>query len=322
MVASARVSPRSRATGQSPAVLRVKLGQLEVGLVPVVEIAPHEKYARDHEQSLAKRIDQAGFLANPIIVADSGSGRFILLDGTHRLEYMRAKGLASAPVQIVRLHVPASVDIATWCHRVADADLPALLHGAAADGLSVTPASASQAMATLRAGAGLAALTVAPDEAVIIDGAPWHDALRRLVRLYGAPERVADAPEFDSASSGSKAQEQALLVAFRAITPAAIEGLVQAGKQIPAGITRVLLPGGRVLGLKTPLDLLEAGASTVRQMDWLDDVGHTCPVWYLNGGVVFEPGPRLYEEPLTVFDADLDVQPRPMAGPVVAGSAA
>jgi hypothetical protein len=285
--------------------------QRDLAIVPVAAIVPHEDYAPRHEDALAGRIDRVGFIANPIVVAPVRPDRFVLLDGTHRLEYLRAHGFGFAPTQIVRLHDPASVEVATWRHRVAGADVSAVLRAASAAGLSLTEVIETGPVAI----PGLATLAPVPGRAVAVGGAPWNDALRRLVGLYGNHERVAGeaarastSPEADAATANGG---PVLVVSFAPIAPSAIEALALAGERIPAGITRVLLRGGRVLGTKTPLHLLRPGVTEAEHTAWLEWVGQSPAKWFPHGGIVAEPGARLYEEPLVVFDADLDVQPLP-----------
>src|SRR5436305_817438 len=73
---------------------------LDVRLVPVAAIRAHEEYAPSREQALSAQIAQDGILRHPLIVAEVAPGRYVLLDGTHRLEWLRCHGYAYAPVQV------------------------------------------------------------------------------------------------------------------------------------------------------------------------------------------------------------------------------
>src|SRR5438105_445585 len=81
----------------------------QLHFVRVSAITPHEEYAPSHEAGVGPLIERDGVLRNPLIVAEIAPGHYTLLDGTHRLEYLRRAGLAWALVQVVALDDPTAV---------------------------------------------------------------------------------------------------------------------------------------------------------------------------------------------------------------------
>ena len=276
-------------------------------------IRPHEEAAPAHEGGLGRRLDRDGVLRNPIIVAEVDPGAYVLLDGTHRLAYLKRHGYAWAPAQVVRLADPRSVRLATWAH-LARVDAAALPDRMAALGLHASAVPRTRLRARRPSGTDAAWLTQADQPEVVyrLRGPDRVAPLRALVGLY-QPERVA--PEHlihDGRIAPCRVfaahAPRNLLVEFAPFDARDIAALFRAGVRIPSGISRVLVAGGRILGANVPLRLLEPGTAATRRSAWLDRLvgGPPSGVRRVCGpAVVHEPGPRLYAEPLVVFDPAL-----------------
>lgn len=287
-----------------------RLGEtrLRLAILPIGAIDPHEIYTPRHENRLAQRIDGDGFLANPIIAAEVNPGQYTLIDGTHRLEYLRAHGFAHALAQIVDLRDRERVTITTWHHGVTLVDEGALREAVVRSGLSLADVDERDAQRMLMTGAAVATLAFTTGTTVVVhpNGTSWPDALHRIVGLYGDHERIAD---IDGHPSGPASSPSALVVSFAPVTPAAIETLARTNTRIPAGISRALLLGGRVLGANIPLELLRSDASSEAQDRYLDAVRQAPLRWFANGGSLLEPTRRDYQEPLAVLDPSVAVSP-------------
>jgi len=78
-----------RATRENPAT-RIKIGELpDLRIVATDAILLHEELDPRRCEALETRLRSDRILKNPPIVADSGGGAFIVLDGAHRVTAMR-----------------------------------------------------------------------------------------------------------------------------------------------------------------------------------------------------------------------------------------
>ena len=246
-------------------------------------------------------------------MAEVGPGAYVLLDGTHRLAYLERHGYAWAPAQVVRLADPRSVRLTTWAH-LARVDAAALPDRMAALGLHVSAAPRARLRARRPSGPDAAWLTLAgrPEVVYRLHGPDRVRLLRGLADLYEperiAPERLVHGGRLDPARVFGAHAPHNLLVEFAPFGPHDIAALFRAGVRIPSGISRVLVAGGRILGANVPLRLLEPGTAATQRSAWLDRLvgGPPSGVRRVCGpAVVHEPGPRLYAEPLVVFDPAL-----------------
>jgi hypothetical protein len=215
-------------------------------------------------------------------------------------------------VQVVPLTGPASALLSTWAH-LASANEANLLVALARSGFALTTAP-DQLGAAPRA-TDVAWLTFArcPHVVYRLRGHDRLAALNTLVTLYQPQRLASDALP----SNGALVSEAAfrsnpthnLLVQFPPFAAADIRALHDAGDRIPSGITRVIINGGRVLGINAPLRLLRLEATTDERKAWLTSLGARRPRRLTGPTVVYEPRPRRYAEPLVVFDWALQAEP-------------
>jgi hypothetical protein len=281
--------------------------------VSIQAVRPHEQHATAHRDDLAVRLDNDGVLRNPIVVAEVRPGAYVLLDGTHRLAYLQQHGYSDALVQVVRLTGPESVQLSTWAH-LASVDEAALLVALARLGCGgATPASDRLGDAPRAADVAWLSFARHPRVVYRLRGHDRLAALSTLLSLY-QPERLAS----DAlGSSGARVSEAAfsnfpgrnLLVQFAPFTATDIRALHDAEDQIPSGITRVVINGGRVLGTNTPLKLLQPEATSYQRDAWLASLGARCPRRLTGPTLVYEPGPRRYAEPVVIYDSSVRAEP-------------
>jgi hypothetical protein len=283
--------------------------------IPVGAIRAHEQPEAGQAEDLRGRIGAEGVLRNPVAVAELAPGEYLLVDGTHRYESLRAGGYGYALAQVAPLTAPTVID--TWSHA-ARVDADRFLDAVAAAGLAALPAglAAAEEAVTFRRAPFAFALRDRPAAAFVADGrGDRARALRAFVALY-QPRRVTNDEilargGFDPARLFAEwaFAEANLIVRFAAFSPDEIVAQVRNGARIPAGITRFVLGGGRVLGVDVPVRLLAPAASAAEQGAWLAQLARRRPRRFAGPARVRETRPRLYAEPLLVYDPDLVVEP-------------
>ena len=283
--------------------------------LPIGAIRMHEAPEGQHAATVRRGIAADRVLRNPIAAAALSPGESLLIDGTHRYGSLRAAGCGYVLAQVVPLTAPTVLD--TWSH-LARVDAARFLDDVATVGLDARPADPGTVEAALAARrAPLAfALLDDPDTAYLVVGRESHArTLQAFVGLY-QPRRVATdeilahggfRPERLFAEAGFA--DANLLVRFAGFSPGEIVALVRDGVRIPSGITRFILGGGRVLGVNVPVRLLEPSTSAAEQRAWLAQLARRRPRRFAGPAWVHEPQPRLYAEPLLVYDPSLVVVP-------------
>lgn len=84
-------------------------------LVPIQKVRFHEHPEHSRTQRLLERVKQEQLLRNPPIVADMGSGDFLLLDGANRVSAFAELGYSHIPVQVVD-YGDERVQLKGWHH--------------------------------------------------------------------------------------------------------------------------------------------------------------------------------------------------------------
>ncbi len=289
----------------------------DVRLVPVRAIRPHEEYTPSREQALSAEIAREGVLRHPLIVAELGDGEYVLLDGTHRLEWLVREGQAFAPVQVVRPDDPTSVAVHTWAHLAQVSPLfPDEVQEAvgAEGGLVLEATTPRRALAVVAAGLRPAWLAAYGQRGVAYTVRGPGNRARVLRALLGhyrperiAPEEACCAGHGDPEAVFAHHRSASLVVHFAPFGAEDVAALAREGDRVPAGITRVVVVGGRVLGLNVRLGLLGRDADPAAQRAWLAELAERCPRPVAGPALVYEPTPRRYAEPLLVYDRELPV---------------
>ncbi|WP_119067255.1 hypothetical protein [Rubrobacter indicoceani] len=258
----------------------------------------HEAHDPARLLRLRERIVSEGVQANPIIasrVGPAGSAAgFLVLDGAHRAETLRALGCRLALVQLVELPTCAE----GWRHLIglgasgpddARSLLEKALSGSAeiSEGRrSASPGSPGRPVAGLLLSGGVSLEVVAAGPGVRgLAAALWG-----VQNIYpggsggGVVRRLAPGENVEPS-------EGEVVISYRPFPTAGIVEEISAGRTLPAGVTRFTVPG-RVLGVGMPIELLVRGDSSRARL-WLDRkvAGH-----------LGENRIRRYDEPVTLFE--------------------
>lgn len=264
-------------------------------LVSLDDIHPHELADAAREARIERRLAADGVLRDPLIVGMVPHvAGYVLLDGTNRLQALRALGLTWGLVQIIDYSEHGSVTLRTWCHR-ARTTLDEITRGASTiPGVSIEPIAelgAADALATHTT----IALLLDKDRLVAVSRAEEYphsraEQLRLLVDLY---EDRMTRLDCDPANAEELAQSVCgggvTLVAFPTISRSQVATMAIRGTLIPAGITRHVISEGRALRVNVPLAMLNAHSVVA---------GRRALTTHLDG-----LQPRLYREPTILYDS-------------------
>lgn len=264
-------------------------------------VTPHEGFHPARVARLAQRIAADGLLVNPPIVVAMDK-RFVVLDGATRVTALKQLGVPHVVVQVVDV-ARDNVQMYTWYHAVHGLTVETLLAVVAAvPGLCVTAMDADAlphalweqgALGYLLTTDGQGRLLTLADAAAAAQGdADWVDVLNALVDGYGAAGDVERTLNTDVAELRAQYPDLAGLFVYPQFSPDIVLKTAAAGRLLPAGLTRFVIPG-RILRLNAPLSVLAGTMPLSAKADWLD-------------GVVKEKldGRRLryYEEPVVLLD--------------------
>lgn len=111
---------------------------MNVELVPIAALRPHEEVNADHVQRIAKEIVRDGGVKRPLIVSRDC---LTLLDGHHRYQVLRLLEADHAPCILVDYNDTAKVEVTPW--RSDEAMSPQIVRLAASSGVML-PAKTSR----------------------------------------------------------------------------------------------------------------------------------------------------------------------------------
>jgi hypothetical protein len=209
-------------------------------LVSPDTVTPHEIAVDDHVRELATEILADGYVRHPMISAAVG-GRYVLLDGTHRLAALSSIGVRRVPLQVI---AQSAVRFDTWAkivvHRRGCApvlETPFAWHeGSDASAAVNVFASHGQTWHTSKSATSLKAR---------------HEILTRIL------SSIADANEIRT-SVPSQAKPNgpcSFVLGFQTWSLEEVIHLTQQERRLPSGLTRVIV-SGRILNLRVPLEML------------------------------------------------------------------
>jgi len=221
--------------------------------VPLEDLVLHESVEPARLRSVTQAVARSGVLKNPILATPLRAGKWLVIDGAHRVSALRSIG---ADLALAQVFDHGEFEITAWHHLVSTHQLPGQIEDLLVDrcpaceagqptGVCVAVAEQAgraghvwcrstdvgEVVAVLRKlAAGCAAAghirRIAPD-----DRAPGHATARRL--------RIAYQPW-----------------SFERLREMAARDIV-----LPAGVTRFVAPG-RVLGANIPLSMLTRDCRT------------------------------------------------------------
>lgn len=301
IAASTEDAQRSAAVSVAEQILAILRPQrvadtLALRIVPLNHVVPHESYDQQRVDALAARLQAEGMLINPPIVAER-DGSYVVLDGATRTTAMKQLGFPHTIVQVIAPE-QANQHAHTWHHAISGAGVAALLELlAGVPGLALTELAPEQLRERLKIEQALAGLYTADKRGFLLraaHGAPydWLDVLNPAVERYTAWGTVDRTLSSDLGALRAQYPQLVGLVVFQQLTADSVLGLAAAGRVLPAGITRFVVPG-RVLRVNIPLSFLRSDEPLAAKSERLDQILQE----KLAGRRI-----RYYQEPVVLLD--------------------
>jgi len=266
---------------------------LGLQVVSMDKVFPHERVDPRRVEKLARRLEVEGKLTNPPVVAQAGD-RYVVLDGATRTAALKQLGYPHVIVQVAS--AKDQLDLHTWLHAIRQAN-PAQLVKLLDDlpEISLVETSAGKMLDEMIEHGGLCYLHTIEGKVFLIQSTPGTnrlDALNKLTETYIEAYEVSRTLNKNISSLHQEFPDLAALVIFPEYTVEQVLQIAQAGRELPAGITRFIIPG-RVLRLNAELRHLKSDQPLSEKNEWL----HQLLMDKLDQGKI-----RYYEEPVYLLD--------------------
>jgi len=267
---------------------------LPLRIVPTDKVFPHELFDKKRVARLAKRIITAGSLKNPPLVMETEKG-YMVLDGATRSAAMRQMGLPHMLVQVFKADTEG-LQLKTWHHVIREIGRPELM-----DLINSIPdiecvAGHVETVSQKQFDLGSLCYIHWVDGSILLvqakPGTNRLDALNRLTSTYIDASHTSRTLTNNIIQLQYEYPDMAALVVFPIYSVEQVIQLAQAGRRLPAGITRFIAPG-RILRVNFDLDILRDIKSLREKNRWL----HKHLLEKQKNGQI-----RYYAEPLYLLD--------------------
>jgi phosphoglycerate dehydrogenase-like enzyme len=245
---------------------------LPLRIVPSEMVFAHELFDRKRVERLAHRLQANAVLKNPPLVMETKDG-YMVLDGATRSTALRQLGLPHMLVQVFQADTEG-LELETWYHVIREIereDLLTLFHSL--PDIELAPITPDKATEAQLAYGSLGYIQFAAGDAYLVHARPGAnrlDALNQLTAAYIDASRTSRTLTRDMAQLQHEYPDMAALVVFPIYTVEQVIQLACAGRRLPAGITRFIVPG-RILRFNLDLEILRAEQSIREKNRWLHD---------------------------------------------------
>ncbi len=248
--------------------IKIKI-PLSLQIVPLDKVFPHENVDPRRVAKLAKRLQADGVLMNPPLVIEADD-RYVVLDGANRITALKQLGYPHVVVQIITDN--DKIDLHTWMHAIRQAD-PAELVKLLDDRpeISMKETQPQKVLDEMLEYGSLCYLHTIEGRVFLITPAPGVnrlEALNKLAETYIGAYPILRTLNSDLVSLGHECPDVAALIVFPERKVEQILQVARAGRVIPAGITRFIIPG-RVLRLNVDLNYLKSDKTLPQKNEWL-----------------------------------------------------
>lgn len=245
---------------------------LSLLVVPLAQVFPHEHVDPRRVSKLAQRLETDGLLVNPPVVVQADD-KFVVLDGASRITALKELGYVHAIVQLVA--DLEEIELRTWNHLICGAEAGHLVK--MLDDLpevSTIESDPEQILDDMLELGGLCYIHTIDGKVFIIQpaaGINHLEALNKLTNTYIENYQVLRTIKAEIEELEQEHPALAALVVFPEYTVEQVLQIAKAGRVLPAGITRFIIPG-RVLRLNAELSLLKSDKSLEEKNKWLYDL--------------------------------------------------
>lgn len=234
---------------------------LSLEVVPLEKVIPHEKVDPRRVARLTARLAKDGTLSNPPIVVRL-EDQYVVLDGATRVTAFKELDYPHIIVQLVS--PKEGLSLHTWYHAVRKIEPAQLLKTLnALPEVMLTESSPEQVLDEMFEVGGLCYLHTIDGRLFLVQaasGTNHFQALNRFTEAYIDAGHVTRTLNSNVDDLLNEFGDLAAVVVFPEYTVEQVLQIARAGRQLPAGITRFIIPG-RVLRLNADLAFLKAGDS-------------------------------------------------------------
>src|SRR5258708_8418747 len=241
----------------------------DLRIVPLASLLPHEEHDAQRSEPLVKRIQEAGVLLNPPVVAPMGNDHCVIVDGANRHCALGVLGYQYILVQVVD-YESDQVELGTWHHIISGlTPFEFLRHVREIQNLGVECCDLLSARAAL-ARREVLAYAVLQDEtaytlqAETVDLADRTRLLRQIVDTYkerGTLNRIST----DELDQARKLYPDAIaIIVFPHYQPVEIVVAALDGVHLPPGISRHIIKG-RAMRLHYPLEAFHDNGESLEE---------------------------------------------------------
>lgn len=266
---------------------------LSLRVVPSEKVLPHESVDPRRVSRLALRLGNEGMLSNPPVVVKTEEN-YVVLDGATRVTALKQLNYPHIIVQIVE--PKGGLGLHTWFHairQIAPDTLVKMLDDLPE--ITMRESNSKKVLDEMFEFGGLCYLHTVDDKVFLVQatsGVNHLSALNKLTEAYINAGHITRTLEADIAKLKREYADLSALVVFPEYTVEQVLQIARAGRVLPAGITRFVIPG-RVLRLNANLSILNSTKSLAEKNEWLREF----VVNKLTNNEV-----RYYEEPVYLLD--------------------
>lgn len=274
---------------------------LDLEVVPIDQIVPHEYIDMKRVNRLMERLEEDGRLVNPPITT-YWKERYIILDGATRYSSLQRLGYPHAIVQVVDKD-QAGFQLHTWYHAISadkSIDGEARFENLAArlsliEGLILRPINADEAQDALQ---NLKSLCYFIDRsghmtiAEVTTGVSKLTVMNAIVNTYNAWGAVERTLMTDIDRLVAQYPQLVAVAVYPQFQPEDVFDAAAEGHLLPAGLTRFVIPG-RILRLNADLARLKSDEPLAEKRAWFNE---------FLAGKLSRSRLRVYQEPVVLLD--------------------
>lgn len=269
-------------------------------IVPIEDIILHEYFDKKRVGPLAKKIKSEGDFSNPSLVTKIKRGKktkYLILDGSNRIESLKKLGMPHALVQIVDYN-NSKVLLKKWNHGMSGISSASFIKKARTiPGFIKKMTTPEQARDKVQNGAWLCAIIIGSERAYGVKGAKTLQkklrALNKIVSIYSGKVKIRRFEGDDINVWSDRYDPKQIAIIFPTFTKRELMSAAEKGILFPSGITRHLIEQ-RVLGVNIPISFLKSNKPLEEKNKWLRD--------FIDKRMRESGGLRYYEESIFVFD--------------------
>ncbi|MEN8171454.1 MAG: NAD(P)-dependent oxidoreductase [Chloroflexota bacterium] len=263
-------------------------------IVPTEKVFPHELFDQKRVARLAQRIQSAGSLKNPPLVMETERG-YMVLDGATRSAAMRQMGLPHMLVQVFKADTEG-LQLKTWHHVIREIGKSELMELIKSIPDLEFARGHVETVSQEQFDLGSLCYFHWVDGSILLiqakSGTNRLDALNQLTSAYIDASNTSRTLNKDIIQLQHEYPDMTALVIFPIYSVKQVIQIAQAGRRLPAGITRFIAPG-RILRVNFDMEILRDTKTLREKNRWL----HEQLLEKQQNGQI-----RYYAEPLYLLD--------------------